>query len=240
MTAGFASFFQDENFAALISVLDEMKASPEEVRKLNSEEKQQLSQSIKDAIWQRLPQLGKIKDNPGNVECNFWIGKLFGWDWSRIELLGSFDERAKGLAAFAYDPNDGPLIRGYLNIVKYFMQRYVALGGTENETEARSIAGLEIPPPKTVYGRLLEKEKLIPIASKDNPVDKAEKVVALMKRRAELQDEFTPALEHSEITKEQFGELTCLNRLHGLGLTDMSQVPAPLRSLFDDCVNKDR
>jgi hypothetical protein len=236
MTDDVSRFFKDDNFVALLSLLEEVKASPDRLKGLDSEQKQQLSQTIKDAIWQKMPQLGKIKDNPGNIECYYWIGTLFSWDWSRIELLSSFDERMKGLTAFAYDPKDGPLVKGYPNIITYFMQRYIALGGTEHRTEARQVTGGEDPPDEC--SRLRESERLIPFASKDNPVPDVEVLKGLLKRRADLQTEVQTAFDKSMIDKTCFDELTCLNRLHGLGVNDISQVPGPLRSLFDDCLPK--
>src|SRR5579872_216291 len=79
MTDDVNQFFKDANFVSLISLLEEATASAENLKGLDSEQKQQLSQAIKDAIWQKMPHLGKIKDNPGNVECYYWIGKLFSW-----------------------------------------------------------------------------------------------------------------------------------------------------------------
>ena len=165
------------------------------------------------------------------------LAKLFSWDWIRIELLGSFDERAKGLTAFAYDPQDRPLIKGYPNIVKHFMQRYVELGGLEHEREAREMGGLGSEGPTDEYARLLEMERLMPFASKNNPIGSAEKLMELMKRRADFQVEINASFESSKITKEQFNDVTFLNRLHGLGYTDLSQVPVPLRELLDAKTN---
>jgi len=237
MTDDVNQFFKDANFVSLISLLEEATASAENLKGLDSEQKQQLSQAIKDAIWQKMPHLGKIKDNPGNVECYYWIGKLFSWDWSRIQLLSSFEERMKGLTSLAYDPKDGPLIKGYPNIVSYFMQRYITLGGTEHRAEARTVVGGDEP--IDACSRLREKERLIPVASKNNPVGNVEVLMTLLKRRADLQAEVQAAFDKLMISKDCFDELTCQNRLHGLGHNDISQVPVPLRSMFADCMKKD-
>jgi len=69
----------------------------------------------------------KLKDKPGNSECYFHLGRLFLLDFKRISTISDFSERAQ-LLTLTYEPTDSNrVLRGYVDIMKYFFEKYIRL-----------------------------------------------------------------------------------------------------------------
>jgi hypothetical protein len=85
----------------------------------------ELSKHLADRITRYKGALAKIKDKPGNLVANCYIGALFFWDSVRIVTAGTDDERRVN-SSVQYKLPEGGVAAGYIAIAEYFLKKYLS------------------------------------------------------------------------------------------------------------------
>src|SRR5690349_19056720 len=84
--------------------------------------KQMINDALKKELLEKRAALGKLWQVAGNEEAMFYIASIFLFDMKRIHSAGTIQEKIES-ATLGFQTSDRGTVMGYVEIIKYFLNR---------------------------------------------------------------------------------------------------------------------